>query len=172
MSEHGHEDGHRRDQQIRTGFAVLTISDSRTPETDRSGQMAMEMIEAAGHRVIAHDIVPNHGATILTTVKRLVANPEVRVIVTTGGTGVGRRDLTVDTVEVLFDKALPGFGELFRRLSYEEVGLPGVYSRAAAGLAGKTVVYCLPGSTGAVRLALERIILPGIGHLLWEVDRR
>jgi len=163
---------HRRDQRIQTGFAVLTISDSRTIDTDRSGRLARDLIEADEHKVLAYEIIPNDADKILASVKRYVREPQIRVILTTGGTGVGRRDLTPQTLEALFSRSLPGFGELFRRLSYEEIGLAGIYSRATAGIIDDTVVYCLPGSTGAVELALRRIILPGLGHLLWEVDRR
>jgi len=101
-----------------------------------------------------------------------VGHPEVRVIVTSGGTGIGAKDKTVDVAQPMFDKALPGFGEHFRRLSFDDVGLPGVWSRASAGVCRGKLVFCLPGSRGAVGTALKKIILPGLGHMLWELDRR
>ena len=164
-------DEHRRDQHIKTGFGLLVVTDSRTEKTDESGRIARELLAAAGHTVHAYDIVPNDADAILGAVRRYIQDPRIRVVVTSGGTGVGRKDLTAQTIEAIFERHLPGFGELFRRLSYEEIGLAGIYSRATAGLVGNTVVYCLPGSKNAMRTALTRIILPSIGHLLWEVDR-
>ncbi|MHA1770638.1 MAG: MogA/MoaB family molybdenum cofactor biosynthesis protein [Candidatus Thorarchaeota archaeon] len=162
---------HRRDQKIRTGFAVLTITDSRTVETDESGRIAKELISQEGHTVVAYDLIPNDSSAILDRIEKFAEKPEIRVIITSGGTGVGRRDLTTQTLITHFDRILVGFGELFRRLSYEEIGIPGIYSQASAGIIGNTVIYCLPGSKNAMRMALTKIILPGIGHLLWEVDR-
>ncbi len=162
---------HRRDQKIRTGFGLLTITDSRTVDTDESGKIARELVTSEGHTIIAYNLIPNDEDAILEHVKRYADNPEIRVIITSGGTGVGRRDLTARTLEPHFDRRLVGFGELFRRMSFEEIGIPGIYSQAVAGLIGDTVVYCLPGSKNAMRMALSKIILPGIGHLLWEVDR-
>ncbi len=165
-------DEHRRDQKIQTGFAVLTVTDSRTIDTDESGKIAIELIEKEGHDVIAYDLVPNDENAILEKLSTYLADSSIRVIVTSGGTGVGRRDLTVRTIVPKFEKSLVGFGELFRRLSYEEIGIPGIYSQASAGLIQDKVVYCLPGSKNAMRMAMSQIILPGIGHLLWEVDRK
>ncbi|MHA1950716.1 MAG: MogA/MoaB family molybdenum cofactor biosynthesis protein [Candidatus Thorarchaeota archaeon] len=164
-------DGHRRDQKIQTSFAVLVVSDTRTKETDKSGVVAQELISSEGHTTEVYEIVKNDESQIIAAVKRYLRNPSIRVILTSGGTGVGRKDLTADVVEPLFDKKLSGFGEHFRRLSLEEIGFAGIYSRATAGLVGKTVVFCLPGSKNAMTSALEKVILPSIGHLIWEVDR-
>ena len=139
---------HPRDQETKTFFALLVTSDTRTIETDETGRMAKILIEEAGHRVILYDLVPNDASKIGGWIKKSLDSRDVRVI-----------------------KTLPGFGELFRRLSYDEVGLPGVWSRSTAGVAGDKLIFCLPGSKGAVRTALEKIILPGIGHMLWELDR-
>ena len=163
--------GHPRDQKAETVFALLVTSDTRTVDTDETGRLAKRLIEAAGHRVGLYDLVPNDASKIGGWIKKSLDSRDVRVIVTSGGTGVGAKDKTVDTVQGVFEKTLPGFGEHMRRLSYEEVGLPGVWSRSTAGLAGDKLIFCLPGSKGAVRTALEKIILPGVGHMLWELDR-
>jgi molybdenum cofactor biosynthesis protein B len=162
---------HPRDQEAKTCFAVLVTSDTRTVETDETGRMAKSLIEEAGHKVKLYDLVPNDASKIEGWIKKSLDSRDVRVMVTSGGTGVGAKDKTVDTANRFFEKTLPGFGEHMRRLSYEEVGLPGVWSRSTAGVAGDKLIFCLPGSKGAVRTALEEIILPGIGHMLWELDR-
>lgn len=162
---------HRRNQKVRTGFAVLTVTDSRTKESDKSGQVAQELIRSEGHTIVEYGLVPNKGDAIVEKVRGYLENPEIRVIVTSGGTGVGSRDVTVRTIVPLFEKHLDGFGEFFRRISYEEIGIAGIYSQASAGMIGKTILYCLPGSKNAMTTALTKVILPGLGHLLWEVDR-
>lgn len=162
---------HPRDQQIETDFALLVTSDSRTLEDDHTGNLAVSMLEEAGHNVIKRAIVPNDTEKIKQWLLEAVKS-EASVIITSGGTGIGRVDITVDTARGIFEKELPGFGEQFRRLSYEEVGVPGLMSRSTAGVIGKKLVFCLPGSSGAMRTALQGIILPGIGHMLWELSRR
>ncbi|MCJ7732151.1 molybdenum cofactor biosynthesis protein MoaB [Candidatus Bathyarchaeota archaeon] len=162
---------HPRDQHAVTSFALLVTSDSRTFEDDETGKLAVELIEAAGHRVARRDIVPNDVAKIKMWLMETIRG-DAPVIITSGGTGIGRVDQTVDTARSLFEKELPGFGEHFRRLSYEEVGVPGLMSRATAGVVEKKLVFCLPGSRGAMRTALRDIILPGVGHMLWELNRR
>ena len=162
---------HPRDQQIEADFALLVTSDSRTLEDDHTGNLAITMLEEAGHNVIKRDIVPNDPEKIKQWLTEAIEG-EAQVIITSGGTGLGRVDVTVDTARSLFEKELPGFGEQFRRLSFDEVGVPGLMSRAAAGVAGKKLIFCLPGSRGAMRTALNEIILPGIGHMLWELKRR
>ena len=164
-------DEHRRDQTIETTFAVLVVSDTRTKETDRSGKLAMEIVASEGHTTKAYDIVKNDEGEVRTAITGYINDPSIRVILTSGGTGIGRKDITANTVEPLLDKKLDGFGEHFRRLSHEEIGLAGIYSRAVAGLAGNKVIFCLPGSKNAMLTALKKIILPSLGHLLWEVDR-
>ena len=162
---------HPRDQQIEADFALLVTSDSRTLEDDHTGNLAVTMLEEAGHNVIKRDIVPNDPEKIKQWLSETIEG-KAQVIITSGGTGIGKVDVTVDTARSLFEKELPGFGEQFRRLSFDEVGVPGLMSRAAAGVAGKKLIFCLPGSRGAMRTALNEIILPGIGHMLWELKRR
>ena len=162
---------HPRDQQIEADFALLVTSDSRKLEDDHTGSLAVTMLEESGHNVVKRDIVPNDPEKIKQWLTEAIMG-EAQVIITSGGTGIGRVDVTVDTARSLFEKELPGFGEQFRRLSFDEVGVPGLMSRAAAGVAGKKLIFCLPGSRGAMRTALNEIILPGIGHMLWELKRR
>ncbi|HEY8942687.1 MAG TPA: molybdenum cofactor biosynthesis protein B [Polyangiaceae bacterium] len=141
-------------------IAVLTISDTRTLETDTSGKLIVNTLAAAGHRIAAHAIVSDDVERIRAAYGRYVADPEVDVIVSTGGTGITARDVTPEALEPLITKAIPGFGELFRMLSYAEIGASTIQSRATAGLCDTTLVFALPGSTGAVRLALDRILVP------------
>lgn len=141
-------------------IAVLTISDTRTPENDTSGRLIVDTLSAAGHAIRTHAIVPDDLQQIRARVAASIEDPAIDVVVTTGGTGITRRDVTPEAIEPLTTKAIPGFGELFRMLSYAEIGAATIQSRAVAALCGGTLVFALPGSTGAVRLALERILVP------------
>jgi len=165
MSEH---DSHRH---VRAGFAVLTVSDTRNEETDESGRIAEELISNKGHQVLAYKIIGNDKSLIQNTAKEILQNPEINVIVTIGGTGISKRDLTVEAVSELLDKKIEGFGELFRSLSYREIGEAAMISRATAGTINGKLVFCLPGSKNAVGLALNKLILPGLGHVIKEANR-
>ncbi len=165
-------DHHPRDQNVSTTFALLVTSDSRTPETDETGKLAKKLLLEAGHEVVKYGIVPNDSVKIKDWLSDVIENSETQIIITSGGTGIGSVDKTVDTVRILFEKELPAFGEYFRRLSYDEVGIAGLMSRSTAGVVNKKIIFCLPGSRGAMRTALNKIILPGIGHMLWELNRR
>jgi molybdenum cofactor biosynthesis protein B len=162
---------HPRDQQFEVEVALLVTSDSRTLENDLTGDLAVAILEEAGHKVIRREIVPNDPVKIKKWLLEAIKE-DAPVIITSGGTGVGSVDVTVDVARTLFEKELPGFGEQFRRLSYDEVGVPGLMSRAVAGVAGNKLIFCLPGSRGAMKTALNQIILPGIGHMVWELNRR
>lgn len=162
---------HTRDQETKATFALIITSDTRTPETDETGKRAIQLLEEAGHDVKAHVIVKNDTAQIKEAFEGFVGDEEVQVIVTSGGTGIGAKDRTVDAVSEFFDRRLEGFGELFRQMSYEEIGVMAMISRATAGIAGGKIVFCLPGSQGAVETALKKIILPALGHMLWELKR-
>jgi molybdenum cofactor biosynthesis protein B len=162
---------HPRDQKIEADFALLVTSDSRTLEDDHTGNLAVSMLEEAGHNIIKRDIVPNDPEKIKQWLLDAIEG-DAPVIITSGGTGLGRVDVTVDVATSLFEKELLGFGEHFRRLSFDEVGVPSLMSRATAGVVGKKLIFCLPGSRGAMKTALNDIILPGIGHMLWELSRR
>jgi molybdopterin adenylyltransferase len=147
---------------------VVTISDSRTEATDTSGRAIVDLLTAAGHPVAGRAIVKDDAQAIHDILVRHIANPDVQAIITTGGTGISRRDTTYEVVNGLLEKRLDGFGELFRMLSYEHIGSAAIMSRALAGLAAGTLVAALPGSEGAVRLALERLLLPELGHLVQQ----
>ncbi len=165
-------DRHRAAAAGRTaGCAVLTVSDSRTLETDAGGSFIVESLEGAGHKVLARELVRDEPLEIGRRIGEWMRAPEVQAIFTTGGTGVSSRDGTVEVVERYLDKRLDGFGELFRMLSWQEVGAAAMLSRAVAGLAGETLIFAMPGSAAAVRLAMERLILPELPHLIWERGR-
>ncbi|MCK7578338.1 MAG: molybdenum cofactor biosynthesis protein B [Chromatiales bacterium] len=141
-------------------LAILTVSDSRDEAGDTSGQLLRERAEAAGHAVVAREIVRDDVYQLRAVVSRWIADPEIEVILSTGGTGVTGRDSTPEAVAPLLDKQVEGFGELFRQVSFEEIGASTLQSRALGGLANGTFVFCLPGSTGACRTAWERILQP------------
>lgn len=139
-------------------IAVLTVSDTRTEETDSSGRYLAEAVVEAGHQLAARQIISDNKYRIRAAVSAWIADPEVRVVILTGGTGFTDRDVTPEAVAPLFDKEIPGFGELFRQLSYDEVGSSTFQSRAIAGIANGTFIFCLPGSSGACRTGWSRII--------------
>ncbi len=151
-------------------LAIVTVSDTRTPQTDVSGGMIRQLAEAAGHRVLAHRIVRDEPEQVAAVLAELAAT-EARLIIFNGGTGISRRDRTYDVISQALEKPLPGFGELFRMLSYQEVGAAAMLSRATAGVYQGKVVFSTPGSPNAVRLAMEKLILPEIQHLAWELVR-
>ncbi len=140
--------------------AVLTVSDTRTPATDSSGDLIQERLTGAGHRVVNRLILRDEIEALRSRFRAWIADPGVDVVIATGGTGLTRRDITPEAVGPLITKPIPGFGELFRWLSYEEIGTSTIESRALAGIADDTIVFLLPGSTGACRLGMDRIILP------------
>ncbi len=162
---------HRTGAPERVATAVVTVSDTRTRDTDTAGALAAELLEAAGHPVIERRIVGDDPAAIASALSELVSRHEVAAVLFTGGTGVAPRDITPDTVEPLLKRVIPGFGELFRMLSYQEIGSAALLSRALAGLLKGRVVFVLPGSRGAVRLGLEKLVLPELGHLAGEAHK-
>ncbi len=164
-------EGHRQTAPRTLGFAAITISDTRTAADDLSGRALAEKIAAAGHSVPLSEIVPDEIPAIRGAVERALAHPNVDVVITTGGTGFSPRDVTVEAVAPLFERPIEGFGELFRYLSFLEVGAAAMLSRATAGLVGGKVIFLLPGSPKAVALALERLVLPEAGHLLGQARR-
>jgi molybdenum cofactor biosynthesis protein B len=147
------------------GCAVVTVSDTRTPESDASGTLVRRLLETAGHPVLGYEIVADEPVAISAAVTGLVERSDVRALVVTGGTGITTRDVTVESLAGLWTRELPGFGETFRALSYLEIGPRAFLSRATAGVIATTFVAVLPGSTAACRLALERLILPVLGHV-------
>lgn len=151
--------------------AVLTISDTRTPETDTGGATIQELLEEAGHEIVSRDIVRDEVAQIQTALVNLLARGDVDAVITTGGTGISARDTTYEVVDRMIDKKLDGFGEVFRMLSYEEVGAAAILSRAVAGAVGNKFVACLPGSRNAVRLAIEKLLVPELAHVVFELRK-
>ena len=153
------------------GCFVLTVSDTRTPDTDASGRAIRELLEGAGHSITGAAIVRDDPDQVTSVVRRHLAEPATRVVITTGGTGITSRDGTFEAVDRLFEKRLDGFGELFRMLSYEEIKAAAMLSRATAGTVGHKAVFVLPGSEPAVRLAMTRLILPELGHVVQQLNR-
>ena len=140
-------------------IAVLTVSDTRTPATDRSGQTLVERIEKAGHRVAARDIVPDEKDAVVARLKAWIADADIDVVIATGGTGVTGRDITPEAFQAVYEKEIPGFGELFRWLSFQKIKTSTIQSRATAGVAGGTYLFALPGSPGACRDAWDDILV-------------
>jgi molybdenum cofactor biosynthesis protein B len=171
MGYQEHEQRARAEAPRAIRCGIMTISDTRTPETDTSGASIRAALEAAGHVVARYQVVKDEPDQIARLVRNLAAEG-CQVILTNGGTGIARRDSTFEAIDALIEKRLPGFGELFRMLSYAEIGPAAMLSRATAGTFGAALIFCLPGSTGAVRLAMERLIIPELPHLVWETLRQ
>lgn len=150
---------------------VLTVSDTRTLETDTSGRAIVELLGQAGHALVGRAIVRDDRDAIRGALADPLGRSDVQVILSTGGTGIASRDNTYEVIDGLLEKRLDGFGELFRMLSYQEIGPAAMLSRACAGTARGKVLVALPGSEAAVRLAMTKLILPELGHLVWEVNR-
>ena len=149
----------------------MTVSDTRTAETDRGGGAIVELLAQAGHDVAAKTIVPDDPARVRDAVQAGIGEADIDVVITTGGTGITRRDGTYEVVSALLEKRIDGFGELFRALSFQEIGPAAMLSRACAGLAGGTIVISVPGSEHAVRLAMTKLIIPELGHMVREARR-
>ncbi len=164
-------DEHKAHAPRSIGCVVLTISDTKTPETDSSGALIRELLGAAGHHVAGSAIVRDEPDQVQQVVRKATADPGVQAVILTGGTGLTARDSTFEAVEALLDKRLPGFGELFRMLSYQEIGPAAMLSRAQLGVYQRRIVVSLPGSPNACRLALEKLIIPELGHLVREATR-
>jgi len=157
---------HRQEAPQNVRCAVVTVSDTRTPQDDRSGQAIFKGLEEAGLAVAKRTIVPDEPAELRKIVLELAADEQFDAILITGGTGIASRDQTPETLSGLFTKELPGYGELLRMLSYQQIGPAAILSRAVGGLIDTTVVLSMPGSTAAVRLAMDKLILPEIAHLV------
>ena len=153
------------------GCFVLTVSDTRTTATDTSGRAIRELIEQGGHLVVGSALVRDDPHEVTDVVRRQLAERATQIVVTTGGTGITSRDGTFEAVDRLFEKRLTGFGELFRMLSFQEIGSAAMMSRAAAGTVGGKAVFVLPGSESAVRLAMTRLIVPELGHIAQQLAR-
>lgn len=162
---------HREAAGGKLSVGVITVSDTRTVENDSGGQLIVGMLEAAGHSVPERELVPDERERIVTAVLGLCGGAAVDAIITTGGTGIARRDVTFDAVSSIMDRQIDGFGELFRMLSFAEIGSAAMLSRATAGAIGATAIFALPGSRNAIRLAMEKLILPEIAHVVFEIRK-
>ncbi len=170
MSHQEHQGKARASGKGVVACGVMTVSDSRTRETDDSGRLLLERLPAAGHEIVRYEVVRDEPARIATLVQEFIAGG-CQAVILNGGTGIARRDSTFEAIDALLEKRLPGFGELFRMLSYGEIGAAAMLSRATAGLYQGAVVIALPGSPDAVRLALDALIVPELSHLVWEIAR-
>lgn len=160
---------HRKKGPERVRCAVIVTSDTREVETDRSGSTITQLLQDAGHEISDYRIVPNDAVALTDVFESTIKTSQAIII--SGGTGVSKRDITVDVLEPLFERRLSGFGELFRHLSYDEIGSATIVSRAVAGTIGTQVIFCLPGSEGAVKLAMKELILPEISHIVGELEK-
>ena len=151
--------------------AILTVSDTRTAETDTSGQIIRQNLSWRGHTIVAYEIVPDDAERIGQQLDEWVGRDDIQAIVTNGGTGIAQRDTTFDAIAGRLDKRLDGFGELFRMLSYQQIGAAAMLSRAVAGVCGSTAIFCTPGSANAVKLAMESLIAPEIAHVVYELTK-
>lgn len=177
MSKHSHSVSppahreHKEHAPRRVTCMVITCSDSRTPETDTSGQLIMRLLREHGHEVAAYRLVKDEPAEIRKQIKAGLKNKSVQAIIINGGTGISRRDSTFEAVDAMLEKRLDGFGEIFRYLTYKEIGSPAIMSRATAGIYKGRVIFSTPGSENAVQLAMEKLIVPELGHMIRELTR-
>src|SRR5690625_291932 len=163
---------HYHDARRPVTCAVLTVSDTRTADRDKSGKLIMNLLTDLDHQVKVYKIIPDEKNKIQQTIKDVIHHHGINAVIVTGGTGIARRDVTIEAIQPLFDKELPGFGELFRVLSYQfDIGSAAILSRAVAGVANNRIIFSIPGSTGAVRLAMERLILPELSHIVGETEK-
>jgi molybdenum cofactor biosynthesis protein B len=157
---------HKKDAPQKVAIAILTLSTTRTIKEDASGRWIKETAAEIGHEVVYHRVIPDDAATIKMTVREITENLEPQILLMTGGTGITPQDVTIEAVSPMFTKVLSAFGPLFAQLSMQEIGSAAIMSRAAAGLIGSTVVFCMPGSLNACKLACTRLIFPELGHLV------
>ena len=161
---------HKREAPASVSCRIITVSDTRTADTDKSGRLIRQLLTDQGHAVAGHLIVPDEFEAISALLSEAADDPAAEAVLLNGGTGIAARDVTIEAVRSLLHKEMPGFGELFRYLSFaEDIGPAAMLSRAVAGTIGRTAVFAMPGSTGAVRLAMTRLILPELGHVMREI---
>ncbi|MGC4108631.1 MAG: MogA/MoaB family molybdenum cofactor biosynthesis protein [Thermomicrobiales bacterium] len=162
---------HREEAPASVAVAILTISDTRTPDDDRSGQLIRQQLTWRGHDLRDYAIVKDDATEIEAVLQGWIGRDDIRAIVTNGGTGISRRDTTYEVVARMLEKELTGFGELFRMLSYQEIGAAAMLSRAIAGVASRTAIFSLPGSSNAVKLGMEKLIAPELAHVVYEMTK-
>jgi molybdenum cofactor biosynthesis protein B len=162
---------HKEQAPRQAGCVVITCSDTRTPESDTSGYRIMHMLKDAGHTVVSYQLIKDEPSKIKSAIKKAVANKKVQAIIINGGTGIAKRDSTFEAVDGMLEKRLDGFGEIFRALTYQEIGSPAIMTRATAGTYKGRIIFSTPGSENAVRLAMEKLILPELGHILQQLSK-
>jgi molybdopterin adenylyltransferase len=163
---------HKKDAPKSVGGMIITVSDTRTEETDKSGKIMIDLMKEDGHQIILYRIVKDDQQSIKAAILEGCEHSQVEVILLNGGTGIAKRDVTIETVQSLISKEMIGFGEIFRMLSYtEDIGSAAILSRAVAGIVQDKAIFATPGSTGAVKLAMNRLILPEIGHVVREIQK-
>jgi molybdopterin adenylyltransferase len=167
----GGVEAHRAGAPDSVRCAVLTVSDTRTPESDTSGALIRDTLSFSGHRVVDYRIVADVPEQIREVLSEWIERDDVQAVLSNGGTGIAARDTTYDAISGMLEKRIDGFGELFRMLSWQEVGAAAMLSRAVAGVTGGTLIVAMPGSTNAVRLALTKLIVPELGHLVYEITK-
>ena len=160
---------HPDEQSIAVNCAVITVSDTRTTETDKSGRLIQQLLTDAGHQIVTYSIIKDEPEDIRSWLIELDKNSNLEAIIFNGGTGIAPRDTTYDVVSNWLTKTIPGFGEIFRYLSYQEIGSRAIASRAVAGVTNQKLIFSLPGSSNAVKLALTQLILPELNHLVGQV---
>ncbi len=162
---------HREHAHGSVNCAVITVSTTRTKESDDSGRTIINVLETRGNTVLHYRIVRDDILGIKTALEEVMKDQSIQVIILNGGTGISNKDVTIEAVKPFLAKELPGFGELFRYLSYKEIGTAAVLSRAVAGVGSGRIIFCLPGSTNACKLAMERLVLPELGHIVYETGK-
>jgi molybdopterin adenylyltransferase len=163
---------HKKEAPKTIHCKIITVSDTRNKDTDKSGKLMIELLEQAGHLIVDYVIVKDEARPIQEEIKKGCAREDLDAILLNGGTGIAKRDVTIETVKGLLDKEIVGFGELFRMLSYQEdIGSAAILSRAIAGVVENKAVFSTPGSTGAVKLAMNKLILPELGHVVREIKK-
>ncbi len=162
---------HKAQAPTKIGCAVITCSDTRTPETDTSGYRIMNMLKEAGHGVLSYQLIKDEPKKIKAAVKKTAKNKRIQAVVINGGTGIAKRDSTFEAIDGMLEKRLEGFGEVFRYLTYQEIGSPAIMTRATAGTYKGKILFSTPGSENAVRLAMDKLILPELGHIIRELTK-
>ncbi len=162
---------HRVEAPASVRLRILTVSDTRTLDSDESGRIIRELCEAAGHSIGDHRVVPDDPDRVREAIGAFLGRADTQAVLVNGGTGISGRDRTYEAVAAMLEKRIDGFGELFRALSFDAIGPAAMLSRAVAGTVSRRLVFCMPGSPAAVRLAMERLILPEIGHAVAEAAR-
>ena len=162
---------HKKHSIKNINFAIVTISDTRTKQNDLSGILIQEILKNNGHNINHYEIIKDDKKEIMSKAKNILSIDDIQAIIFTGGTGISSRDITIESIKPLIQKELPGFGEIFRMLSMDEIGSAAIMSRAIGGIADDKIIFCIPGSKGAVKLAMEQLILKECGHMLWEINR-